>query len=169
MHTFRKRLELELRSCRSCSAKSTEREIKRCQALKPEMRTGMKTKVVFNTFVWYLCDVWLVQNVVMSYHTQLVFGSIVCSKPNMCVVPLWGDDDSKCHANHSPWTAVQPHKQSSIWPRLKCALATIERKAVKLRLHRLVPQRQMLRFWPSFSILWKLLVNLLKDCRHPHG
>lgn len=73
MHTFRKHLELDQRSCRSCSAKSTEREIKRCQALKPEMRTGMKTKVVFNTFVWYLCDVWLVSKRchVLSYTTCL--------------------------------------------------------------------------------------------------
>lgn len=73
-------------SARSCSAKSTEREIKRCLALRPEMRTGMKTKVVFNTFLWYLSDVWLVYT--LSYLIiHNLFGNLVSSKLNVCVVP----------------------------------------------------------------------------------
>lgn len=122
-------------SARSCSAKSTEREIKRCLALKPEMRTGMKTRVVFNTFVWYLSDVWLVYT--LSYLIiHNLFGSIVLFKAEyVCCAKCEQMMTEKCHANQSPWTAVQPYQQSTIWPRLKCALATIERKAGKLRLH----------------------------------
>ena len=112
-------------------------------------------------FVWCLAGL----HAVIPYHTQLV-GKHCLFKIECVCCECEQMMTEKCHANHSPWTAVQPYQQSTIWPRLKCALATIERKAGKLRLHPIsidwsLATADKKRFGPSLSSLWKLVVNLL--------